>query len=240
MLILISLGLYEMHDMSYKAIRLARKCDVLYMENYTHLYSTPIDHLEKFLARKIVPLERKDVENESDKLIKEAKEKIVGLLVGGDCLSATTHISLLLDAKKEGVETKVVHGSSIFTAIAETGLSLYNFGKTVSVPFNFKDVNSFMKLFEENHKLGMHTLFLFDLDPKNNKFLDSRDFVRYLVDLNYGDLDCVICGALGSEKAKIKYSKVKDLVDYQLNVYPQCLIIPGKMHFVEEEALKRF
>ncbi len=59
----------------------------------------------------------------------------VGVLIGGDCLSATTHVSLLLEATEQGVETRIIHGSSIFSAVAETGLSLYKFGRTVTMPF---------------------------------------------------------------------------------------------------------
>jgi len=239
MLGLISLGLYDMHDMSFKAIKLARKCDVLYLESYTNFLAYTVEDLERFLGKKIVILERVGIENESSKLVNEAKEKNVGILVGGDCLSATTHISLLLECEKNGVNTQIIHGSSIFSSIAETGLFIYNFGKVGSIPFDFRNLKSPIEVLEGNQKLGLHSLFLFDLNPKEMRFLDSKPVLKYFVDQGFGDLDCVVCGAIGG-KAKFKFGKINDLVNYSVMVYPQCLVVLGKLHFIEEEALERF
>lgn len=238
MLSLISLGLFDVHDMSYKAIKIARKCDVLYLENYTSLVSSAVD-IEKFLNRKVVILERENLENNSIKLINEAKDKNVGLLVGGDCLSATTHVSLLLECGANNVEYKVVHGSSVFTAVAESGLSLYNFGKTVSVPFNLRDLPSVIDGLKGNLSLGLHTLFLLDLNPRMNKYLDAKELLKFLHENGYADYNCVVCGALGGN-SRFKFGKIKDLIDYSLGVYPQSVILLGNLHFIEEEALLRY
>ena len=48
---------------------------------------------------------------------------------------ATTHSDIILQAKKQGIKTKIIHSSSIFSAIAETGLQIYKFGKTTSIPY---------------------------------------------------------------------------------------------------------
>ena len=55
---------------------------------------------------------REDIE--SDLLVKEAKKINIGLLVYGCALTATTHITLLLDAKEARVKTKVIYSGSTF------------------------------------------------------------------------------------------------------------------------------
>ncbi len=55
-----------------------------------------------------------------------------------------------------------------------------------------------------------------------------------------GDKLAVACAQLGSDKPFIKVDKLKNVEKIEVNKHPQCLIIPGKLHFVEEEALKLY
>ena len=165
MLYLISLGLSDEKDMSLKALETAKKCEALYVEFYTNRLETDLEKLEKLIGKKVVQLKREDLEEKSGKLIKEAKTKAVGVFVGGDALAATTHISLVLDAKKENVQVKVIHGSSVFTGIAETGLQLYKFGATTTLAFPQDGYHptSCYDVIEKNKKIGLHTLVLLDI-----------------------------------------------------------------------------
>lgn len=243
MLRLISLGLYEKEDMSLKALEKAKECDKLYLESYTHLFKDDVKELSKFIGKEIIELERKNVENESEKLLEEAKKTDVGILVGGDCLTATTHSSFILDAKKQKIKVEIIHGSSIFTAVAETGLFLYNFGKTTSIPFDNEKVEAPYNVIKQNKE--MHTLCLLDLKPKEKKFMKATEAISYLLSVetkrkesvfNENTL-CVICAGLGSKKQTIKAGKAGDLLKEKPEVFPQCLIVPGKLHFMEEELL---
>lgn len=243
MLYLISLGIYEKEDMSVKAIETAKKCDKLYLESYTNFFKDDVKELSKFIGKEITKLNRHGIENESDKILEEAKEKNIGILVGGDCLTATTHSSLIIDAKKKNIQIGIVHGSSIFTAISETGLFLYNFGKITSIPFDNEKVETPYNVIKENKEL--HTLCLLDLKPEENKFMKAAEAISYLLSVEskrkekvfLEDSLCVICAGMGSDKQTIKSGKAKDLVKEELDVFPQCLIIPGKLHFMEEEFL---
>lgn len=243
MLYLISLGLYEKEDMSIKALEAAKKCDKLYLETYTHSFKDDVKELSKFIGKDIIELERKDVENEVDNLLEEAQKADVGILVGGDCLTATTHSSLVLDARKQGIKVEVIHGSSIFTAISETGLFLYNFGKITSIPFGNENVESPYDVIKENKKL--HTLCLLDLKPKEQKFMKATEAIAYLLDIEskrkekafLEDTLCVVCAGVGSKKQVIKSGKAKDILKEKFEIFPQCLIVPGKLHFMEEELL---
>ena len=226
--------------MSIKALETARKCDKLYLESYTHFFKDGIEELSEFIGKKIVKLGREDIENNVDNILEEAKKENIGILVGGDCLTATTHSSLILDAKKQEIKVKVIHGSSIFTAISETGLFLYNFGKITSIPFDNENVEAPYNVIKQNKEL--HTLCLLDLKPEEKKFMKASEAISYLLNTESkrkenifsDDTLCVVCAGMGSNEQVIKAGKAKDLLKEKLDMIPQCLIIPGKLHFMEE------
>src|SRR3989344_9255832 len=130
MLYLIGLGINK-ENITLGALESAKKCDELYLESYTSL-GLEIKDLEKIFEKKIVESDRDFIENFD---VVKAKNKNIGILVYGDIFSATTHVSLLLECKKNKVGIKLVNGISILTLIGNLGLNLYNFGKVISVPF---------------------------------------------------------------------------------------------------------
>jgi len=95
---LISTGLADEKDLSLRALDEAKACDVLYAELYTMKLVTTLAVLSELTGKPVTLLHRGDLEERSSRLIEEAKAKRVGVLVGGDCLSATTHITLVLEA----------------------------------------------------------------------------------------------------------------------------------------------
>src|SRR3990167_2030083 len=100
-------------DLTLQGIEQLKKCDEIYIEGYTlPIDSEKISSLEKLINKKITKLERKDVE--SLFLIKRAKTADTALLVGGDPLSATTHVSLVIDARNANIPLNIIHNSSIF------------------------------------------------------------------------------------------------------------------------------
>ena len=237
-LFLIGIGLEE-DDISLKAINSLKSCNKIYLESYTSIGISK-EYLEKLLKKSIESKDREFFENESKKIIQEAKKENIGLLIQGDCLSATTHISLLQEAMESKVKTEIIHGISIFTAVSETGLSLYNFGKTTSIPFGYKNIKTPYEALKSNLEKEMHTLVLLDLNPKENKFLTASEGLKYLVSLGLDEnKEAVICSKLGTNKKEIKKGKIKDLIKIKLKDFPQCVILPGKMHFIEEEFLDK-
>lgn len=232
MLKLIGLGLYDERDISVRGVDEAKSCDELYIETYTNVWHGSLENLEKLVGKKVRTLSRNEVE--SNFLIERAKELSVGLFVVGDPLSATTHFELLIEAKKVGIETRVVHASSIFTAIAETGLQLYKFGKTVSVPKpqeNFRPTSFYDEILK-NKSNGLHTLVLFDVN--NFTFDKAKEFLMS-IDRDGIFESVVVCSELGG-KSKIFYGKLSDA---SANA-PFVVIVPGRLHFKEKEALEMF
>lgn len=248
---IVGIGLADEKDITVKGLELVKKSDVIYLESYTSKLAVPVSALEKFYGKKVELADRKLVETDAEeKLLKPAKNKEVTLLVIGDALSATTHIDLLQRANGMNIKTNVVHNASVLTAIGATGLQLYKFGKTASIPFSHGDYEpeTPYAILAENLSIGAHTLFLLDLKPDENKFMTVNDALRYLQKLEVKngkglmkDSTLVVgCARLGASDQKIIAGKVKDVVKQDFGAPVQCLIIPGKLHFVEEEALKRF
>lgn len=236
---IIGIGLNDEKDISLKGLEIVRKCDAVYLEEYTSKLSCSKEDLEKFYGKIIILADRELVEKKAEEtILKNAKDKEVAFLVIGDVFSATTHTDIFLRAKKLGIKTKVVHNASILTAVGITGLELYKFGKTTSIPFENEDVKSPIGFLRDNQKSGLHTLFLLDLDTKNNDYLPIKKAIEYLIKNKINEnTNAVVCAALGSDEPEIFYGKLNELKDKKIKKLPQCLIIPGKLHFMEEEML---
>lgn len=233
MLYLISLGLKK-DDISIDAIESLKDCDLVYIERYTSLYEINLKELERLFNKKIIELKREDVE--SNRLIEESKKNNIALLVPGDCLTATTHISLLIEAKKQKIRTKVIHGPSILTAVVETGLSIYKFGAITSIPFNTDNIKTPIEIIKKNQEVGLHTLILLDLNPGENKYVTIKEASSYLIKNGVKKEQlCIGCARLG-KNAVIKKGKLIDLMKEDFGEPPYSLIIIGNLGFLEEEA----
>ncbi len=215
MLILIGLGLTE-KGISLEGLEEARKADKCYLEVYTSLWK---GDLEK-LVGEVEVVDRKDVE-EGD-LVEQAKEKNIALLIPGDPLAATTHIELLIEAKKKGVEVCVIHASSIFSAIGETGLQLYKFGRTTTIPSDGvpKSVRDVIKM---NKKLGLHTLLILDPGLPVEKALAMLNIREKVVVAHFG------------EKTRIVYRRPETIKNFP---EPAVIVVVGDLHFKEKEYLE--
>lgn len=242
---IIGIGLNDEKDITLKGLELVKSSDIVYLESYTSKLECSKEDLEKLYGKEVKLANRDVVENRAEELLlKPAKEKDVSLLIIGDVFSATTHIDLMSRARELGIEVNVVHNASVLTAIGVTGLSLYKFGKITSIPFDNKNVETPYNVLKENK--DMHTLFLLDLRPEENRYMTFVEAVKYLLRVEdkkgekvfLEDTLCVGCAKLGSKDQVIQIGKAKDLKE--VDSYPQCLIVPGKMHFMEEEFLQNY
>jgi len=239
-LYLIGIGLNNEKDITLNGLDAIKKCSKVYLEYYTSKLDCNIKNLEKLYKKKIHIADRELIENDEDILLNEAKKKNIALLIIGDVFSATTHINFLIRAKKLRIEVVVVNNASIISAVGIVGLELYKYGKITSIPFENKNVKTPYDALKSNLKNDLHTLFLLDLDITKNKFMTVNDAIKYLFEQGMEDRLCVGCSALGSEKPEIKSGKAKNLLEYKFKKYPQCLIVPGKLHFIEEETLNLY
>lgn len=248
-LYLIGLGLWDEKDISLRGLEAVKQCEKVYLEYYTSKLNCRVNDLEKLYNKKIVLADREFTEKQAENtLLKEAKSKDVALLIIGDPFSATTHIDLILRARKNKVKVNIINNASVMNAVGITGLELYKFGKTTSIPFeekNFQPETPYNAV-KENKKSGLHTLLLLDLRPNENKYMTINQAIEYLLKLESRKKEnvfsentlCVGCARLGSDKPKIIAGKAKDLLNENFGKPLHCLIVPGKLHFIEEEALE--
>jgi len=237
MFYLIGLGL-NADSLTREAEKILKKCEKIYLENYTIDFPYDMKKLHE-ITGKSIELGREKVE--SEEIVLEAKDKDVALLVYGSPLIATTHISLILRAEKEKIPVKVVHNASIFDSISETGLQSYKFGKIASMP-SWKDKGktaSFVKIIKDNQGIDAHSLILVDIGLKLKEALEQLEeaFKDEKIE-KLLDKEILVCSQLGY-KGRIVYAKIDELKKLDLKL-PICFIIPAKMHFLEEEALRRF
>ncbi len=240
-LYLIGLGLYDEKDISIKGLEAAKNCDLIYMEEYTSKLGVEKKKIEDLIGKEIKLLSREEVE-QSDILLKDAKEKKVAFLVGGDPLTATTHTEFLIEARKKQIETKVIHSSSIYTSICESGLFIYKFGKSCSIPFPTKSYNpkSFFETIQTNQKNNLHTLVFLDLKPEENRFMTINEAIKILIEASMDENQLIVgLARIGSENQTIKAGKAKELIDFDFKKPQHILIVPGELHFMEEEALRQ-
>jgi len=233
MLYIIGLGLNK-EGITREGLSSIEKCVKIYLEGYTVDFPYAISELEESLGKKIEKLARGDVE--SDKLVKEAKKENIALLVYGSPLFATTHTSLIMDAKKAGIETSIIYSTSVFDAIAETGLQLYKFGKITSMPCWKKNFtpDSFLDIVKENLSIKAHSLILTDIGLNLKDSLSQLEISGKNKKMKFEKI--IVCSQMGTEDRKIFYDTLDNLKKKDVKM-PFCLILPSEMHFLEKEAL---
>lgn len=248
MLYFIGLGLYDEKDISIKGAEALKEADVIYAEFYTaRLFGTSIPALEDMLGVKITILTREEVEEENIPL-KEAETKNVAFLSAGDTLIATTHSDLLIEARKKGIETTVIHSSSILSAAPGiAGLQAYKFGKVTTVPFpeeNYFPHSPYLAI-KANMESKLHTLVLLDIRAHEDRYMTANQGLEYLMkvederseNLLSEDNIAVVIAHAGAQKPVVRADKIKNLLHEDFGGPLHCFIIPSDLHFMEAEAL---
>lgn len=235
MLHLIGLGL-DNGEITQKGLEALESVDRAFAEFYTNTETVDIESLEEQTQTetKIEKLSREEVE-QKDKIIESAKEKETAFLVSGDPLTATTHYDIKHRAEEKGIDTKVVHAPSIFTSIAETGLNVYKFGRTVTLP---KDMapESIGEHIEKNDSIGLHSLVLLDIN------YDASDAAEKLIqiDQDLEDREAVVLERANDKTQKVSVMKLEQISNSEFGDTPHSIIIIGETSHKEEEFLEAY
>ncbi|MEM2995445.1 MAG: diphthine synthase [Candidatus Bathyarchaeia archaeon] len=248
-IVFVGLGLHDEFGISLRGLEEVKTADVVFVELYTSLLPNfSVERFEGVSGKKLHVVSRRELEEENGKIIFEAagRGKAV-LLVPGDPFIATTHIALRIHAKKLGVKTRVVHGASVISAvIGLSGLHNYKFGKSVTIPFPDGVVSETpYNVIAQNRRLGLHTLCLLDIRHEEKRYLTINEGLKLLLEIEEKrrkkavTLDTVAVGVAraGSENPTVKADVVKELLNYDFGAAPHSIIFPGKLHFMEAEAL---
>ncbi len=235
MLYLIGLGLNE-KSYSRESYDIISGAGKVYLEKYTVDFPYEIKELGcRFEGKKFIQADRDFVEKNMRKIIDEAKKMDIVLLVYGSPLTATTHMSLVQEAKKEKIKIRVLHNASILDAVGETGLQIYKFGKTASMP-SF-EADSYIEIVKKNLSIKAHSLILVDIGMNLEDSIKKleKDSRKKGVNL----MRIIVCSRLGNKDSKIYYGRTGELKKKKIKS-PFCIIVPGELHFTEEEFLEGF
>ena len=245
----IGIGLNDEKDITVKGLEIVKNCDFIYLECYTSKLQVSKEKLEEFYGKEVILANRELVEKKAEEILDKAKDKEVAFLVIGDIFGATTHTDILLRAKKANIKINFVHNASTINAIGITGLELYKFGKTTSIPYPSKgfEPETAYDVIKQNKESGLHTLALLDIKSKEDRFMSVNEALEILLKIEdkrgekvvTTDTACLGCARIGGD-FKINYGKVSKLLKEDFGEPLHCLVFPGKLHFVEEEALEQW
>ena len=259
----VSLGLSDKEDITVKGLNAVKSADFVYLEHYTSVLGTPVAELEEYYGQTITLASRTDVEGDDNIILANAKDHNVVLLVVGDAFSATTHSDLFLRAKEQNISVDIVYNASILTAVGSTGLQLYKFGKTTSMVFfdeNWKPDTAY-KVVAQNKEQGFHTLCLLDIKvaeptkedlakenyvPQEPRFMTIKEGLEQYLEMEAEQKrgvvtkDTLVVGVarIGCPDELIKFGTVAELMEIDFGGPLHSLIIPGNLHFHEEEVLE--
>ncbi|KAK8807210.1 hypothetical protein WA158_003969 [Blastocystis sp. Blastoise] len=265
MLYFIGLGLGDEKDITMKGYEAVKSCDKIFLEHYTSILGVDIDSLEKFFEKKLIVADRDLVESNAEMILDAAEKSNTAFLVVGDPFGATTHADLVMRAKERNIPVKVIHNASIMNAVGCTGLMLYRFGQTISIPFYTETwrPDSFYERIVQNHDCDLHTLCLLDIKVKEPDFqamMRGRTVFlppRYMtVNQAIEELfECEekykkgVCGPdnygvgvarIGHDDQVIAYGKLSELVKFDFGAPLHSLILCASLHEVEQEMLDTF
>jgi len=245
----VGLGLNDENGITLAGLAELERADVVYAEFYTSaLAEGSIGRLEERMGRPVTVLSRAEVEDGSA-ILRACDGASVVLLVAGDPMTATTHVDLRLRAAKASIQTAVVHGVSALTAVPGLlGLQHYKFGRTTTLPFPAEGYSptSPCEVISENMARGLHTLVLLDIDTENDRCMTANEGLNLLLEmdrrtesktLTSDSLACVVARA-GSPDSVVRADRVKELVPLALGPPLHTIVVPGRLHFMEAEALE--
>lgn len=228
----------------------AREADVVYAEFYTSAISgLDPQELGRLIGKPVRVIDRETVEQHPDDILSAARAGKVAFLVPGDPMVATTHVDLRLRAARAGIQTKIVHAASIASAAAGlAGLQSYKFGRSATVPFPDNPSQTPYEVLAENLGRGLHTLLLLDIRAEQKRTMTANEAIEIMLGLeaklrkNAFTLStlAVVVARAGSDDAIVRADGVGKLLKFDFGPPPHVLIVPGKLHFVEAEALKVF
>ncbi len=249
MLWFVGTGINGYKGLSLAAVEVLKDCDLVYVERFTSLLSdSDMASLGSLLGKQIRPVQRWFVEDGRE-ILDAAVSGKVALVTYGDPLIATTHSELRIRAAKRSIKTGVLHAASgIASIMGETGLHMYKFGRTVTMMSEPKSAISVYNTVFDNLLAGNHTLILaeYSFDEKAVPFfLGPATIFQMLLDVENDQRQgvfsentfAVVASRVGADDQRLASGKFKSLAGIDFGSGPHSVIIPGALHFTEEDAV---
>jgi len=265
-LYLIGLGLGDVRDVSVRGLEIIKRCYKVYLESYTSILMQGTQSMVEFYGRPVIEADRTFVEQGCEQMLEEAKEHEVALLIVGDVFCATTHADIYVRAVKMGLQIRTIHNAGIMTGVGCTGLELYRFGYTVTIPY-FTDAwkpDSFYERIQSNQRNNMHTLCLLDIKVKEQsienlmrgrqifeppRYMSVNVALEQMLEIEETKGEGVITrdtiaygiARVGMDTQFIAAGPIGQLLDVDYGPPLHCVIIPsGTLSDMEREMLKLF
>jgi diphthine synthase len=249
MLWFIGLGISGSDGISSNALKILKIADVAFLENFTSpIGKNELAKIKKFVKGKLKIAPRWMVED-GKTILSEARTKKVVLLSYGDPYIATTHIELRTRAESEKIKTKTIHAASAITSlIGECGLHYYKIGRPVTIMKELQSLTTVYFTIYENLSKGNHCILLLEYNSDANFFLEPKDVFSSLLfaetEQKRNVIDestfAIVASRVGSKNQSIIAGKISSLVNTDFGKPPHTIILPGRLHFTEHDALKVF
>ena len=247
MLWFVGLGISGFKSIPSEALDVLSKADIVYLEQFT----SPIGKSDltkiKNATKGEFKLAKRWLVEDGNEILKNAKKKKVALLAYGDPYIATTHIELRTRAIEEKIKTHSIHASSSLTSmIGECGLHFYKVGRIATIMSEMKSLTTPYYVIYKNIIEGNHTVLLLEYNQDKDFFLDPKDALNGLLETEKGQIRNVIDSStyvivtsrIGFKDQSIISGKISSLKKTDFGKPPHTVIIPGRLHFTESDALK--
>ncbi len=246
MLWFVGLGISGFVGIGSDVIKILKKADVVFLE----IFTSPISKSELLKIKKLVKgdfkIATRWMVEDGKAILSEAKKKIVVLLSYGDPYVATTHIELRRRAISEKIKTRTIHAASAITSlVGECGLHHYKIGKVVTMMKDQQSASSVYYTIYQNLIAENHTVIILEYNNDAKFFLNPKDaFSNLLLAENEQKRNVVnestfaiVASRIGMKTQNITAGKLSNLKKLDFGKPPHTIIIPGRMHFTESDAL---
>ncbi len=235
----ISAGFNPPASLTQEEIDFLDKSDRIIVDTFTSPF-----YIKSYKSRELIFADRDRLENYE--WIFELEGRIA-IIISGDSFSATTHFNIYTDAIKRNIDVKVFHNATIVPlAATRLGLQLYKIGPVVSLPRfseNFHPTSPYDKI-KRNIEMKLHTIILLDISPPMtlNEAIDELTWLEN--EMRGGVFKSTtkigVISRLGMPEEDIKFNTLERMKSESNMKPPITIIIPGELHFQEEENLSIF
>jgi len=246
MLWFVGLGISGTRSIPIEVVKIIQEADFVYLEAFTSPISKQYEDEIKNMVNGSFKIAKRWLVEDGQEILKASKSSTVVLLSYGDPYIATTHIELRTRAKLEKIETNTIHSASAITSmIGEAGLQFYKVGRIVTIMNEKKSVITPYTSIFKNLIQGLHSVILLEYNQDENYFLDPKDAISSLMDVEKeqkrnvvnNDTFAIVASRIGFETQKITSGKFSNLLKVDFGEPPHSIIITGKLHFTESDAI---
>jgi diphthine synthase len=130
--------------------------------------------------------------------------------------------------------------------IGECGLHFYKIGRIATIMSEMKSLTTPYYVIYKNVIDGNHTVLLLEYNQDKNFFLDPKDALKGLIETEKGQKRnvinsstyAIVASRVGFKDQSITAGKISSLEKIDFGKPPHTVIIPGRLHFTESDALK--